>query len=45
MQTVLLGENTGYFFGVFDKSESDHLFEEEKDNIRRELIYYGYVLI
>ena len=45
------GETLNIFLGILNESELDHLFEEEIDNIRREVIKlvdmwaYGYVLI
>ena len=46
MQTVLLGDKFWIFFGgMFDESELDHLFKEEMDNLRREVISYRSILI
>ena len=45
------GETLNIFLGILNESELDHLFEEEIDNIRREVIKlvdmwaYRYVLI
>ena len=45
------GETLNIFLGILNENELDHLFEEEIDNIRREVIKlvdmwaYGYVLI
>ena len=32
------GETLNIFLGILNESELDHLFEEEIDNIRREVI-------
>ena len=46
MQTVLLEEKHWiFFFGMLDESKLDHLFEEEMNTIRREIISYRYILI
>ena len=39
------GETMDFFLDIFNESELDNLFEEERDNIRREVISYRYVLI
>ena len=39
------GETLDLFLDMFDESELDHLFEQEIDNMRREVISYRYALI
>ena len=39
------GEKLDIFLGILDESELDHLFAEEMDNIRHEVISYRCVLI
>ena len=39
------GEILDIFIDILDESELDHLFEEEMDNIKHEVISYIYVLI
>ena len=39
------GETLDLFLDMFDESELDHLFEQEIDNMRREVITYRYALI
>ena len=36
------GETLYIFLGMLDESKFDHLFEEEKENIGREVISYRY---
>ena len=39
------GEILDLFRDMFDESELDNLFEEEMNNLRREVISYRYALI
>ena len=39
------GETLDLFRDMFDESELDNLFEEEMNNLRREVIPYRYALI
>ena len=39
------GETLDLFRDMFDESELDDLFEEEMNNLRREVISYRYALI
>ena len=39
------GETLDLFLDIFIESELENLFEEEVDNMRREVISYRYVLI
>ena len=39
------GETLDLFLDMFDERELDNLFEEEMDNLRREVISYRYALI
>ena len=39
------GETPDIFLDILDERELDHLFEEEVDNIKHEVVSYRYVLI
>ena len=38
-------ETLNIFLGMLDESELDQAFEEEMDNIKRDIIFYRYLLI
>ena len=39
------GETPDIFLDILDERKLDHLFEEEVDNIKHEVVSYRYVLI